>query len=856
MSLSEEKYSIIVDHASQAIIIVQDGVVRFVNRAAEQLTGSHRDELIGKNFHDLVHNADRLVVHENHTQVLNGSSLKSSHRFRLVHRSGKYILIEADVVAIRWRGNRALVSFLQDVTERKNVESDLERKSLLLDSANDSIVAYDLSGNIIYVNQATCRERGYSREEILQKHIWDLIPQELAELTRDRFKAIEENGQLVFETTHSRKDGTTFDAEGRCSLVEIGGEKFILAVYRDITERKQIEQALRENERRYEALFEFNPDAAYLLDLERRFVRVNQATCRLTGYTREELLGKPYEMIVAQEYIGQGNPGFKNILKGERAELEFEIITKHGERRNLKAINTILELDGKATGVYGVAKDITRSKCMEAALKESEEKYRALVENSNDIIFSIDMRGNVTYVSPALERLSSFKQEDILGKPFQKLVHPNDLDLLKAKMSNVFNGESSSIEFRISDGSEYRFTRTFARPIIKDNVVVGLTGVLIDITERKAQEEALMKAYEQQSVWIRDLEQRNREITLMAEMGEQLQTCISSEEIYHLAVQYLGKLLPNESGILFILNESVAIYESVASWRGPLCSDLIFSPDDCWALRRGRTHMVDKENTPVVCHHITNAQLHCYLEVPLMAQGKAIGLLYIQGDRLISDNGSQRPGYFSEQKQIVATTVARQLAMAIANMKLQEALRYQATRDPLTGLFNRRYMEQALEKELHLASRHQTTFGVMIIDLDHFKNFNDIFGHDAGDAVLRDIAMFLQKNVRAEDIVCRYGGEEFFIILPHATLEITRNRAELLRQGVQNIYMQQNGRGLGPVTISLGVSIFPEHGSNTDELLRVADLALYHAKQSGRNCTIVGKRDFDYTADPAQVSPN
>jgi len=853
VNLSEEKYRIIVEHASHAIIIVQDGVIRFANKTAEQLTGSSGDELTGKHFHDLVHSDDSNDVKETHARVLKDGDRKGTHRFRLRHKEGHYILIEADIVAITWQGNLAIVNFIEDATDRNKAESELERKSHFLDSANDSIIAYDLAGRIIYANSATCRERGYSREEILQKHIWDLIPRDLADLTRDRFRMIEENGELVFETTHSRKDGSAFLSDGRCSLVEIRGEKFIIAVYRNISERKQIEQALQENEKRYEALFEFNPDPAYVMDRERKFVRVNHAACRLTGYTRAELIGSSYEKLIRKEYLNEGDTLSRKILAGQQLEYEIGISRKDGEQRNLKVINTALELDGKTTGIYGVAKDITESKRMELALKESEEKYRTLVESSNDIIFSVDTHGIVTYVSPAVERLSKFTQEALLGKPFQKLVHPDDMDMLKARMEKISRGDASSWELRINNGNDYRFTRTFVRPIVKGGVLMGMTGVLVDITERKAQEEALMKAYEQQAVWIRDLEQRNREITLMAEMGEQLQSCISADEIYKLAVQYLGKMLPDESGILFILNESIAIYESVASWRGPLYSDLIFAPDDCWSLRRGRPHIVDSESNPVICRHISQARLCCYLEVPLMAQGKAIGLLFIQGDQRREDSGGI---YFSEQKQIIAGTVARQLAMAIANMKLQEALKYQATRDPLTGLFNRRYMEQALEKELHLANRHQATFGVMIIDLDHFKNFNDIFGHDAGDSVLRDIALFLQKNVRTEDIVCRYGGEEFFIILPHATLEITRNRAEMLRQGVQNIYMQQNGRGLGPVTISLGVAIYPEHGSTADDLSRVADLALYHAKKSGRNCTIVGKKDMDYSMGPASLSQN
>lgn len=177
--------------------------------------------------------------------------------------------------------------------------------------------------------------------------------------------------------------------------------------------------------------------------------------------------------------------------------------------------------------------------------------------------------------------------------------------------------------------------------------------------------------------------------------------------------------------------------------------------------------------------------------------------------------------------------------MALANLKLRESLRNQSVRDPLTGLFNRRYMEESLERELRRFSRSQRPVGVIMLDLDHFKRFNDTFGHDAGDALLRELGHLLQTRTRKEDMACRYGGEEFVIVLSGASLEIAQERAEQLREKVKTLKVELRGHSLGAMTVSLGVAVAPHHGSTIAEILRAADLALYEAKKAGRDRVVV-----------------
>lgn len=186
-------------------------------------------------------------------------------------------------------------------------------------------------------------------------------------------------------------------------------------------------------------------------------------------------------------------------------------------------------------------------------------------------------------------------------------------------------------------------------------------------------------------------------------------------------------------------------------------------------------------------------------------------------------------------KQELAIAVAEQVGLALANLKLRETLRMQSIRDPLSGLYNRRHMEEAMERELHRAARNEHPLGVIVLDLDHFKNYNDSFGHEAGDNLLREFSSLLLTEVRGQDIACRFGGEEFVLILPDAPLETALSCAERLREQVKRMNVRYRGRSLGSITLSLGVAVFPEHGTAADALLRAADEALFRAKQEGRD---------------------
>ena len=275
-----------------------------------------------------------------------------------------------------------------------------------------------------------------------------------------------------------------------------------------------------------------------------------------------------------------------------------------------------------------------------------------------------------------------------------------------------------------------------------------------------------------------------------------------------------------------------------ALWEDCTLPDNAFGPLDCWALRTGHMHVVLAGDHSAECGHVTSPD-HSYICLPLLAHGEAIGILHFQ---MIDTGEVPQPVLFT------VNMFAEQVGLSVANIRLREALRNQSIRDPLTGLYNRRYLEEMLGRETRRAVRAEQGLGVLMLDLDHFKKFNDTYGHEAGDTVLRETASFLLKSVRAEDIVCRFGGEEFLVILPVADLKVTQARAERIRSKLRELTVLHQGRSLGMVTVSVGVAGLPRHGTTPKELIEAADAALYRAKIEGRDRVVV--------ADPApQAAP-
>lgn len=376
----------------------------------------------------------------------------------------------------------------------------------------------------------------------------------------------------------------------------------------------------------------------------------------------------------------------------------------------------------------------------------------------------------------------------------------------------------------------------------REKTAAALLEVKNELEDKVVERTAKFKeANEQLNAWAKELEQHNSETYLLSQMVDLLQTSLQFEELYLIISQFAAKLFPNDSGTLFIFRSSRNLVEPVTVW-GPSENNFAgFHPDECWALRRGQINIVSSITTGQVCKHMHNTP-GIVICIPMMAHGEALGMLNLLLDH--SDIDNIKDSHIAA-KQRLLTSMSEHIGLAIANLRLRETLKNLSIRDSLTGLYNRRYMEESLEREQSRAERNKSALGIIMIDVDHFKRFNDTYGHKAGDIVLHEIGKFLLQTVRGNDIACRYGGEEFVLILSDMRYEDALNtlqqRADFLRLAIKQHPMHFNAQPLS-VTLSLGFAMFTEHGTNAHMVLQAADAALYAAKKSGRDMVCEAKK--------------
>ncbi|MCL1634834.1 diguanylate cyclase [Luteimonas sp. SX5] len=355
-------------------------------------------------------------------------------------------------------------------------------------------------------------------------------------------------------------------------------------------------------------------------------------------------------------------------------------------------------------------------------------------------------------------------------------------------------------------------------------VIAGVYWLLVQEVRRRGQAEAATSdANAQLHTGLARLKRNSADLRELSRYGSMLQSCIEPAEALQLTSRMLSTLLPGTGGTVYRMRNSQDHAEAMAHW-GEHAADsaAMVAPEQCWALRRGQPQIIESEG--MRCAHIDASGKAVTACIPLSAQGVQLGFIYL----------SDENAAFLARMDIVEAA-AEQLSMALSNLYLQERLRLQSIREPLTGLFNRRYLEEAMARELSRCMRRGLPLSLMMLDLDHFKAFNDVHGHAGGDALLAAFGQLLQDQTRGEDIACRYGGEEFTLILPEADLNTAMQRANAIRAGVEALHVQHLGRELPKVTVSIGLAGFPGDGNTTDALLRAADEALYRAKRNGRN---------------------
>ncbi len=376
------------------------------------------------------------------------------------------------------------------------------------------------------------------------------------------------------------------------------------------------------------------------------------------------------------------------------------------------------------------------------------------------------------------------------------------------------------------------------------NSMISQLNDIIEKLDHKVLERTndLNQANKKLTATVGKLEQHNWRVSQLNQMAKKLQSSHSLEEIYMAILESLSGLFPQTSGILYMCyanDHNTLMLNPVIKWGEHKHVVHEHSLHDCRSIKERNVFLFDMSEMNIhPCEHIHADPPSVSLCIPLSDHDEILGMVNIIFTNV---NNRQKPlerKQMLENWQRLATSVEDQLAMALANMKLREKLQDLSVRDGLTGLFNRRYMEETLEREFNQADRSGQALGIIMLDVDFFKQFNDTYGHKAGDDVLVQLSNFLAKSIRRGDIVCRYGGEEFLMVLPNTSIGKTAERAEAIRYSVEKELKVRHNREWLPITISLGVAAYPDHGTSPEKVLKAADDALYRAKDQGRNRAI------------------
>lgn len=437
----------------------------------------------------------------------------------------------------------------------------------------------------------------------------------------------------------------------------------------------------------------------------------------------------------------------------------------------------------------------------------------------------------------AMRRTEGFEKTEQVVSSMRGKLYMDELRRLIGALYERTEARREGLRTEMLAASRRSFSVSLGATLINVCVLAVLLVVLARmLRERKQAARELQQKADQLTDAVELTGRRNRELKAVAGMLRAIEALPSGEDAGPVVARSFGRLLPEAGGTFYALGEGEGEQSlaRLSQWGQVSEQPAQIALDDCWALRHGAQYRTGFDRPP--CGHYRGRGRGddddddddgTRLCIPLVTHDDLVGMIHLEG--LAADAEAR------EEQERLAVTVAEQLALALGNARLRESLRRQSVLDPLTGLFNRRYFDETLKRELARSRRMAAPLSLIMLDIDHFKHVNDGFGHEAGDAVLRAIAQLVRQSIRDCDVACRFGGEELVILMPDCSQPDAARRAESLRADIAGALPLLDGAGPAAVTASFGVAEYPIHGPDAEALFRAADKALYQAKREGRN---------------------